>query len=149
MDDKYFYLSDFEANQVHVWEGLPDAKTPPVFSISVNGPWRLSSDGEYLAVTSIYNHAVYIYRISDMSASAESLATIGGPGKFNLPQDAIIAGGSLFIADTGFNRVHIWKDVADAISGKDADVILGKGGFDVPPLQLKDAFFWPGTLAFE
>lgn len=149
LDDKYFYLSDFEANQVYVWEGIPDAETPPIFSISVNGPWRLSSDGEYLAVTSIYNHAVYIYRVEEMSANADQLATVGGPGNFNLPQGAIVAHGSLFIADTNFNRVHVWKNVADAISGEDPDVILGKGGFDVPPLQLKDAFFWPGAIAFD
>lgn len=149
LDDKYLYLADFEANMVYVWEGIPDAKTPPLFSIPVNGPWRLSSDGEYLAVTSIYNHAVYLFRVSELSSSASPVATIGGRGSFNLPQNAIIAHGSLFIADTGFNRVHVWENIADAVSGKSPDVVLGRTGADATPLQLKDALFWPVGLAYD
>ena len=149
LDDRYLYLSDFGANTVYVWEGIPDATSPPLFSIPVDGPGRLSSDGEYLVVTSIYNHAIYIYRVAELAANARPVATIGGPGKFNLPQHAIAAQGSLFIADTCFNRVHIWKHITDAISGKPADVVLGKGDPDAPPRQLKDAFFWPAGLAFD
>jgi len=149
LDDKHLYLADFEANMVYVWEGIPDVESPPLFRIPVNGPWRLSSDGEYLAVTSIYNHTVYLFRVSGLSSSTSPVATVGGRGSFNLPQNAIIAHGSLFIADTGFNRVHIWKNIADAISDKSPDVVLGKGGPDAAPLQLKDALFWPVGLAYD
>lgn len=148
LDDRHFYLSDFDANRVYVWEGIPAADTPPAFSLSVDSPWRLFSDGKYLAVTSIFNHTVYLYRVADLSASTRP-AAIGGVGTFNLPQNAIVTQGSLFIADTGFNQVHVWKNVADAIAGKGPDVILGKGGQGTPPLQLKDALFWPAGLAFD
>jgi len=149
MDDKYLYLSDFGANMVYVWKGIPDTQTPPLFSIPINGPWRLCSDGEYLAVTSIYNHAVYLFRVAGLSSSANPIATIGGRGNFNLPQNAIISHGSLFVADTGFNRVHIWKNIASAISRKSPDVVLGRTGVDITPLQLKDSLFWPVGLAFD
>jgi len=88
-------------------------------------------------------------RVVTQAPSANPVATIGGPGKFNLPQNAIIAHGSLFIADTGFNRVYVWRNIADAVSGKSADVVLGKTGADATPLQLKDALFWPVGLAFD
>jgi hypothetical protein len=152
LDDRYLYLSDFNANRVYVWEITPDdgfnADQPPTFSLAVDGPWRLSSDGEFLAVTSIYNHAVYLYRVGDLSSKSKP-TTIGGAGTFNLPQNAVLSHGSLFIADTIFNRVFIWKDVASAVSGKEADVVLGKGGVSNPPMIGRDVFFWPAGLAFD
>ena len=148
MDDRYFYLSDTDANKVYVWNGIPDPDTPPQFSISVDGPWRLSSDGDYLAVTSIFNHAIYLYKVADLSANAQAFS-VGGRGTFNLPQNAIVAQGRLFVGDTGFNRVQIWRDLTEAINGRNPDVILGKGGPDSSPLALKDSLFWPAGLAFD
>jgi hypothetical protein len=148
MDDTYFYLSDTDANKVYVWNGIPDVDTPPQFSISVDGPWRLSSDGDYLAVTSIFNHAIYLYKVADLSANAQTFS-VGGRGTFNLPQNAIVAQGRLFVGDTGFNRVQIWSDLTEAINGRSPDVILGKGGPDSSPLALRDALFWPAGLAFD
>ena len=148
MDDRYFYLSDTDANKVYVWNGIPDVDTPPQFSISVDGPWRLSSDGDYLAVTSIFNHAIYLYKVADLSANAQAFS-VGGRGTFNLPQNAIVAQGRLFVGDTGFNRVQIWRDLTEAINGRNPDVILGKGGPDSSPLALRDALFWPAGLAFD
>ena len=149
LDDRYFYLSDTPTNKIYVWDGIPKAETPPLFSFTVDLPGRLSSNGEYLVVTSLNSHSVLVFRVAELSANAKPVVTIGGPGKFNLPQNAIVARGSLFVADTNFNRVHIWKEIADAISGKSADVILGKGEPGAAPLQLKDALFWPAGLAFD
>jgi hypothetical protein len=67
------------------------------------------------------------------------VASIGGPGKFNLPANAIVAKGSLFIADTSFSRVHIWKNISEALAGRDPDV-PGKGGPDASPSSLKMLF---------
>jgi hypothetical protein len=82
------------------------------------------------------------------------LKNIGGHGVFNQPQNAILSRGSLFVADTGYNRVHIWKYVSDAVVGKAADVILSNNiwnvsGPDYPPLRLQNALFWPAGLAFD
>jgi hypothetical protein len=68
------------------------------------------------------------------------VASIGGPGKFNLPANAIVAKGNLFIADTSFSRVHIWKNISEALAGRDPDVVLGKGGPDASPSSLKMLF---------
>ncbi len=155
LDADYLYLADHEANKVYVWSGIPSPDTPPLFSLDVEGPWRLSSDGTYLVVTSIFNHRIEIYRVSGLSSSSKPLAEIGGPRRqnlpisFNLPQNAIVARGSLFVADTGNHRVFIWKDVSDAVAGKLPEVELGKGGPDVAPLPTKDGLFNPAGLAFD
>lgn len=155
LDAKYLYLADHEANKVYVCSGIPSPDTPPLFSLDVDGPWRLCSDGTYLVVTSIFNHRVEIYRVAGLSGDSKPIATIGGPRhqnrlvSFNLPQNAIVARGSLFVADTGNHRVFIWKDVSEAIAGKLPDVELGKGGPDVPPWPTKDGFFNPAGLAFD
>lgn len=150
LDDKYFYLSDNEANKVYIWQGIPDGRTPPIYSLSVNGPWRLSSDGNYLVVTSIFNHTVNIYKVSELSSNSKPVIVIGEKIKmFNLPQNAIVSKGSLFIADTGFHRVQIWKNIKDAINGKEPDVILGKGGPNIPPMPTRNSFFNPAGLAFD
>jgi len=67
------------------------------------------------------------------------VASVGGPGKFNLPENAIVAKGSLFIADTSFSRVHIWKNISEALAGRDPDV-PGKGGPDASTSSLKMLF---------
>jgi len=149
LDDRYFYLSDTSENKIYVWKGIPEAGIPPLFSLTVDQPGRLDSDGEYLLVTSLNNHSVLVFRVAELSGNARPVATIGGPGKFNLPQNAVVAKGSLFIADTNFNRVHIWKNISEALAGKDPDVVLGKGGPNASPFQLKNAFFWPAGLAFD
>lgn len=149
LDDRYLYLADYDAGKVYVWNGIPETENDaPAFSLSVNGPWRLSSDGEYLAVTAIYEHGVYLYRVADLSSGSKPVK-IGGPGTFNLPQNAIVSHGALFVADTGFHRVHIWRHIADALAGKSADLVLGKGGPGQPPSNTSDAFYNPAGLAFD
>lgn len=74
-----------------------------------------------------------------LSGNGRLVASVGGPGKFNLPENAIVAKGSLFIADTSFSRVHIWKNISEALAGRDPDV-PGKGGPDASPSSLKMLF---------
>jgi len=148
LDNHYFYLSDAGANKIYVWEDIPKEDEVPLFSIPVEGPGRLSSDGNYLVVTSTNNHLVHIFRVADLSSKAKPVSSIGGPGIFNLPQNAIVSHGSLFVADTGFHRVHIWRDVSKALRGEQADVILGKSG-DKTPMPIRDGFFNPSGLAFD
>jgi len=150
MDDKYFYLSDYQANKVYVWKGVPGQNDNPLFSLSVQEPWRLSSDGKYLAVTRIYNHSIDIYSIDTLSVNSKPIASVGGVGKFNLPQYGVVSQGHLFVGDTGFNRVHVWKDINDAIAGKNADVILGaENPQDITPEIGRNKLFWPAAPAFD
>jgi hypothetical protein len=158
IDGQYFYLADHQANKVYVWEGIPQKTSNPKIILNISGPWRLSSDGKYLAVTVIFNHSIYIYRINELSQnskpkvirSAGSSTREGEKINFNLPEMALVYNGSLFIADTGFNRVLVWRDVEDAISGKRADAILGEESLqDTKPEIGKDKLFWPAGLAFD
>lgn len=146
LDDTYLYVADYGTDTVYVWDQMPDSTSEPVASLNVEGPWRLSSDGEYLAVTSIYSHHVSLYDVSTL----EFVATVGGVGTFNLPQYALVADGHLFVADTGFNRVHVWEDIQKAIEGLSAEVLLGTQSSDeYDPAIGQDSLFWPASLAFD
>jgi len=150
MDSKYFYLSDSSAGKIYVWEGVPAANSNPKFTINADSPERLSSDGKYLAVTQTLSKtpggSIPIYAVDGLSSSAKPLAMLGGPNKFNLPQSALVADGHLFVGDTGFGRVLIWKNIEEAIAGKDAELVLG--GNKTPQIG-KNTLFWPGNLAFD
>jgi len=154
MDSKYFYLSDNQAGKIYVWEGVPSADSNPKFTIDADSPGRLSSDGKYLVVTQTLSKtpggSISIYAADGLSSSAEPLAVLGGAGKFNLPQGALISQGHLFAGDTGFNRVLIWKNIEDAIAGKNADVILGAEALtDTTPEIGRNKLFWPAIPAFD
>ncbi|MFQ6062119.1 MAG: hypothetical protein ACE5J9_02960, partial [Methanosarcinales archaeon] len=134
IDDKYFYLADHQANKVYVWKGIPDKTSNPKIVLKVPSPWRLSSDGKYLAVDTIFDHSVHIYKVDELSQNSQPrvIRSAGGFSEerevtsFNLPEMALVSNGKLFIADTVFNRLLVWKNIEDAISGKRVDVILGE-----------------------
>ena len=92
-----------------------------------------------------------IYDVNDLSSDTAPIATIGGPGKTNLPQHAIVKHGMLFVADTCNNRVLIWNRVEEAISGKwPPDAVLGKPGLeDARPAIGRSSLFFPGALSFD
>ena len=156
LDEKYFYLADESAGKVYVWEGIPNENADPKFTLSVDQPTRLSSDGQYLAVTCTLGGpggSVKIYRVDNLSNKAQP-TTLGGIGTFNLPQGAIVSHDHLFVGDTGFNRVHIWEKIEDALAGKDPDVLLGTTeprimSEEAKPQIGKNKLFWPAVPAFD
>lgn len=152
MDEKYFYLSDSQANRIYVWEGLPSKNSNPKFILVADQPGRLSSDGTYLVdatLSDIGGGSVRLYNISSLTSQSQPIV-LGGPGKFNLPQGALVSQGHLFVADTGFNRVLIWTKIEDTIAGKDADVIWGAETLqDINPEIGRNKLFWPATMAFD
>jgi len=149
LDDRYFYLADEPANVVYVWRGLPSAGAEPAFTLSVNGPSRLSSDGTYLAVTQTFDHAVRVFRVAELSANAAG-SRVGGVGVFNLPQGATVAAGALFVANTSFNGLHVWRNAEDAMASRPAGAILGTNAGPGKAPQIGDAtLFWPGGAAFD
>ena len=162
LDGSYFYLANEATNEVHVWEEIPDEASNPKFSLTVNRPGRLSSDGTYLAITQTPDHSIALYRVEYLSSIAQPVAVIIGPGaegtsdpstrshrRFNLPATAHLSQGHLFVADRHFHRVVAWRNIEDAISGATADVILGESDFsDITPEIGKAKVFWPGALTF-
>lgn len=146
MDSRYLYLADSDANRIYVWEGIPEEDSEPVFTISSERPFRLSSDGQYLAVANTLGRpggSVEIYRIGELPDPQQIVLN----GMFNLPQGTLVYNGRLFVGDTGFNTVHIWNDIEDAISGKEADIFFGEKGYT--PEIGRNKLFWPAVLAFD
>jgi len=149
MDEHYFYVADKRAGAVYVWAGIPDGTHEPVATLAVNQPTGLSSDGTWLAVNSTMGHGAQIFRV-DQIATSGAPTTVGGVGIFNLPQGTTVDGGHLFVADTGNSQVHVWQDVADAIAGQSADVILGaSGASDTQPEITRNQLFWPAAASFD
>jgi len=161
IDSKHFYLADEAAGKIYVWNGIPSNDgVNPAISLSTDEPTRLSSDGEYLAVAATYSGpggSVRIYNISTLGTNSQPV-NLGGLNHtqlatFNLPQQAVVAQGNLIVADTGFNRVLVWNNITSAISGADADIVLGCTGDTSTcrndPEIGKDRLFWPAGIAFD
>ena len=151
LDSQYFYLADKNANKIYVWEGIPDNDTNPKFSIDTEMPTRLSSDGNYLVVAATeaaFDERIKFYKIDELSSSAEPTLLTGI--NVNLPQAALAIGGHLFIGDTGFNRVLVWGEISDAVTGSFPDLVLGEEDFDdhIPELGV-NKLFWPAALFFD
>ncbi|MBU2562564.1 MAG: hypothetical protein KKF68_02805 [Nanoarchaeota archaeon] len=145
MDDKYFYLTDNLANKIYVWEGIPNENSNPIFSLDAEGPSRISSDGKYLVVNSVFGQggSILIYRINEFPNAKQNVLT----GMFNLPQGVLVYDRHLFVGDTGFNTVHIWTDIEDAILGEQADIFLGEKGRT--PSTKEGKLFWSTSLAYD
>lgn len=148
LDSTYLYVADLPAGRIHVWRGLPEADANPAFSLEVPRVTRLSSDGTWLVATQTDGQTVTVFEVARLAAGATG-TVIGGGGRFNLPQGARVAGGRLFVANTNFNQVQIWRRVEDAIAGRNADVILGDPSPGAAPRITDRTFFWPGVPAFD
>jgi hypothetical protein len=149
MDDTYFYVADKRADVVHVWAGIPDGTHDPVATLSVSRPNRLSSDGTWLAVNSTADGGTQVFRV-DQIVSSGSSSTVGGSSMFNLPEGTSVDNGHVFVADTGNSQVLVWRDVADALAGLPADVILGaSGASDTQPEITRNQMFWPAASSFD
>lgn len=157
LDDKYFYLSD--NNKIYVWEGLPTSSAEPKFTLTVQGPGRLDSDGNYLVGvininTSPGQHTVGVWEVATLSGSSQPRVLPTNPrditSRFNGIGSVITAAGHLFIADTGTGRVHIWTNLADALAGKQADIVLGTTDLRDTSQEIgQNQLFWPASLAFD
>lgn len=149
IDERYFYVADRMANRVYVWEGNPSAATPPKVILNVDNPGRISSDGEYLVVSPFEGQDIVLFRVHELGGEARPIV-LSGRGRFNLPGDALVANGRLFVADRGNNRVPVWNRVQDAINGLPANAFLGaSSATDSRAGLAADKLFMPGSLAFD
>lgn len=151
LDSRYFYLSDYQSGKLYVWKGIPAPGSNPAAVIDVGGqPTRISSDGNTLAVTLIGPPpAIKLYSVAELESGSATAAVVTRPG-FNLPEGSLVARGSLFIADTVFNRVLAWSRLSDAAAGRDPDIVLGAADMeDKTPEIGRDKLFWPGALSWD
>ena len=149
LDDQYTYVSDGRNDVIYVWEGLPEHNEEPVFTLQLDEPQRLSSDGEYLAVSSYNNKeaAVRVFRVRELSDTAQPEPVLGE--RYNLPQGAHVSNGSLFVGDTSFDRLLVWQDIENALQGDPADVVLGDNNTNDRAAIGQDRLFMPAVAAFD
>jgi hypothetical protein len=156
LDSKYFYVADTGAGKVYVWNAMPSSGTSPLFSLSVNQPANIVSDGNYLAVIDGSIWGCRIYQVNGLSASSTPLVELPASGasyKFDAPgpTSVLIANNSLFLSDATSGRVLAWSSISTAISGSDPDVILGQPNLTTAHTEgtAQDMLFWPGRMAFN
>ncbi|MBP7845916.1 MAG: NHL repeat-containing protein, partial [Candidatus Pacebacteria bacterium] len=108
----------------------------------LNTPYDLTyeSSTDSLFVADSQNNRVMVFDVSSITDGEPAVnvlgqtdfeTTSGGVGNFglNVPQGLEVAGGSLFVADSGNNRVMVF-DVEDIVSGESAVNVLGQVDFD-------------------
>lgn len=123
--------------------------------------FELSTD--FLFVSDSQNNRVVVFDVSSIADGEPAVnvlgqtdfeTTSGNVGNFglNVPQGLEVAGSSLFVADSGSNRVMVF-DVEDIVSGESAVNVLGQVDFDSldfdwpnNSLQIFGSFFSTGTI---
>jgi hypothetical protein len=122
--------SDGSGNRPNTGLGMPTAST-------LNDPQSVSIDGSRLIVADTRNHRVLIWNQIPAQSFAPADVVIGQPSfttsvpqmitvGLREPSHAVLSGGTLFVADTGANRVLLYRDPFRA--NATADVVLGQPG---------------------
>lgn len=131
-----------------LWNKVPlNGEKPDQIIQGEVSPVTFAGDGQYIALKR-GEFEVAIYQKSD--TELKNPLKVFGRGFVNLPEDALVSFGKLFISDTGKHRVLIWNKVESAISGGDPDVILGQDSFESnEPRATKFGLFRPASLSFD
>lgn len=117
-----------------------DEVGPNPSASTLHAAMSVFTDGTDLYVVDSGHHRILRYAGFPKTNNPQADAVIGQPNfdsgdgrcaadSLFSPQDAVIAGGKLVVADTGNNRVLIWDQVPSA-SGEGATLVLGQTGFD-------------------
>ena len=162
-DGAYLYL--LENNAIRIWDisaGWPADLNTPEVTVTLNDSDTLmgtaeslySNDGVVL-VDVMDRHKILVFDRGQLVAgNAGARGAVGGSPtssvQFNLPAQAIYAHGKLIVADTSFNRVHIWDSLDKALTGAAPDAILGqKDASGKEPIKARDGLFMPARACFD
>jgi len=155
LDDSYLYVADTEASVVYVFDGIPKEGESPVFILPADRPGRITSDGEYLVVMNGPNAGglITVFKVNDLDGHQYTFGR-EETYHFNLASHALVTDGSLIVADTGYNRVHIWHDIEDALIGNAADTLLGETKIlstpeDARPANGPSNMYMPGAISWD
>jgi hypothetical protein len=145
-DNRYFYILDGEKKIIHVWSGIPtDKNDAPDFSISAEVN-RIRSDGSWLIGTSLYQSPhILAWSVASLGQNVAPSGTVGY--RMSLPQDALVANGVLYVADTSYHRILAWNSISAALAGASPDAFLGAtSSSDVTPAHSATDVRWPASL---
>jgi len=150
-DADYMFVGDRGQNKIFVWQGgIPTTARAPDFTLNVDQPYQISTDGQHLAVASMEN-GIYIW---DLPLNPANLSPNVYMSRFtlnlNLPQGVFVHGTRLFVADTSNDRVFIWNSLPTA--GNEApNIVLGQKNFTdvVGSTSAKDGLYMPRGLSFD
>ncbi len=161
MDATHLYV--LENNTLSIWN------TPSTYPVSLASPdvqialldtdtlmgtaKYVRSDGTHLLLSVPDRHIVLSYDLASvLQGNDTAQGRIGGNAtvQFNLPGEAILSHGKVFVADTGFHRVHVWDSLDDALAGLAPAAILGQADASAKdPKKAQDGLFQPTHLAFD
>jgi hypothetical protein len=113
----------------------PNTGLPTPSASTLSAPLSVAFEGTRLIVADSGNHRVLIWNQIPTQNAAPADVVIGQP-RFNVgtpqsltqglkePSSAVLVGGTLFVADSGYNRVLLYS--APFSAGTTADVVLGQ-----------------------
>ncbi len=155
------YLADEKAGRVWVFASArPGFFEAPLATLQVHRPRRLSVSDRYLAVVSQSGYdlddraRVHFFSVPDLKTGARPLTLRSRletqvqvePLAYD-PQDVLLAGDRLFVANTFGHNVLSWKDVPSALSGQPPDLVLGQSWPSRPVMATRSSLVLPGALA--
>jgi len=150
-----FYVPDYGSNRVLGFSGIPATNGASaafvlgqsnVFSSGsgtgagqMNGPLTARYANGKLLVADYANSRVLIWNTAPTTSGAPADVVVGQTGfgsggggasqtQLYEPEDMIVVGNKLIVADTGNNRVLIWNSIPTT-NGAPADVVLGQNDF--------------------
>jgi len=156
------YLADERAGKVWVFASArPGFFEEPLATLEVDRPRRLSVSDRYLAVVCQSGYdldgrtRVQFYPLRDLEHGARPRtlrSRLAGTSRAEPladdPQDVLLAGERLFLANTFGNNVLSWKDVPTALDGHPPDLVLGQRWTSKRVVATRSSLVMPGALAF-
>ena len=176
-DGKRLFVSDSGNNRILIWNEIPTQNQTPAdlvigqpdfYSSSpgngldqLDNPVQISTDGKRLVVADSFNKRVLVWKemptkngqpadfeikIIDHS---KPIADILPTGQLTIIGGVYVYNDSLFIADTGNNRVLIWSKFPET-ELDEPDIVIGQPDFTAQyRTNSRDRLFMPNAISFD